>query len=276
MHFNMNAVWSRGIELVQDNFQLLLVIAAVFLLLPTVAIYLLVPDIAMLMDPTIQPDAMEAIVASMVGQLALAGLFALTFQFAGYGAMVALMGDARPTVGQALGAGMKAVPSLFVVMITFAVVYVLGAMLIMVPISLLVGVAGAPALGIIGVVPVLLFVIWLMARLSMTMPALVLGASLNPFSAMGKSFRITKPKQWPILGFWAVLFAIFMVISLLFNGVVGLVAALLGSGTAAMLILGLANGFTSLIAGMIVCGIAVAMYGQLSGPSTAAIEDTFE
>ena len=272
----MNTVWSRGIELVRDNFQLLIVIAGVFLLLPTMAIYLLVPDMQMFADPTADQDLVAARMAEMLGPLLGGGLLAAIFQFAGYGAMVALMGDDRPTVGQAIGTGFKIVPSTLAILILFMIAYVIGAGLIMLPISLLAGVSGVQALALIGIIPAVIFVVWFMARISMSMPVLVLGGTLNPVKAMIQSFKLTKPKQWSILLFWGVLVAAFTVISLLFNGVFGVIAAVIGTGTAAMLIVGLANGFTSMVSGMLVCGLSVAMFGQLSGPSNAAIEKTFD
>ncbi|WP_416228451.1 hypothetical protein [Qipengyuania sp. ASV99] len=272
----MNTVWSRGIELVRDNFQLLIVIAAMFVLLPTLAIYLLIPDFQMLADPTADQEVVAERMGELVGPLLGVGAVAAVFQFAGYGAMVALMGGDRPTVAQALGTGFKIVPSTLAIMILFAIAYVIGAVIIILPISLLVGVAGAPALGFIGIIPVLIFVVWLMARMSLSMPVLALGGTLNPITAITTSFRLTGPKQWQILLFWGVLFVAFTVISLLFNGIVGVLAALLGTGTLALLIAGLANGLTGMVSGMIICGLAVAMFTQLSGPSVAAIEDTFE
>ncbi|MFU7528753.1 hypothetical protein ACM64M_09530 [Qipengyuania sp. ASV99] len=276
MNFDMNTVWSRGIELVRDNFQLLIVIAAMFVLLPTLAIYLLIPDFQMLADPTADQEVVAERMGELVGPLLGVGAVAAVFQFAGYGAMVALMGGDRPTVAQALGTGFKIVPSTLAIMILFAIAYVIGAVIIILPISLLVGVAGAPALGFIGIIPVLIFVVWLMARMSLSMPVLALGGTLNPITAITTSFRLTGPKQWQILLFWGVLFVAFTVISLLFNGIVGVLAALLGTGTLALLIAGLANGLTGMVSGMIICGLAVAMFTQLSGPSVAAIEDTFE
>ena len=276
MNFDMNACWARAIELVRSNLQLLLVIAGVFLLLPSLATYLLVPDIEMFLDPTSDPEELAAMVSELIGPFVTYGLLSLAVQFTGYGTMVALMGDERPTVGQALGTGVKTVPSLLAVLIIFLVLYMLGGVLIALPISLLVGVAGAPALGLIVIFPVLLYVFWLMARMSLVMPAMILGGTLNPIKGIADSFRLTKPRQWMILLFWVVLGVTFVIISLLFNGVFGLVAALFGTGTVGLLILGLANGVVGVISGMLICAIAVAMYAQLSGPSEQNITETFE
>ncbi len=276
MNFDMNAVWARSVELMRDNFQLLLVIAGVFLLLPTIAMYLFIPNFQALIDPTADPEVLAAQMGEMLGPVFLGFFFGAIVQFTGYGAMVALMGDNRPTVGQAITAGLKAVPSLFVVFLLFALAYVIGALVILVPFSLIAGVAGAPALGLIGVLPVLVFVAWLMARMSMTMPAMVLGGTLNPFNAIGESFKLTGPKQWLIVVFWVVIVAVITVISLLVSGIFGLLIGLLGSGTTAMLLLGLVSGGVGVVNGIITCALAAAMYTQLSGPSAQVIEDTFD
>lgn len=276
MNFDLNAVWSRGIKLVSDNFQLLVVIAGAFLLLPTIAFYLLVPDFQMLADPGADPNIVAERMPELIGPLlgVIGTLF--LFQFAGYGAMIALIGSGRPTVAQALGTGFKIVPSTLVIFILFGIAYLIGAVVIIVPFAILGDVAGAPTAALVGVVPMLVFVAWLMARLSMSMPVLVLGGTLNPLTAIRTSFKLTGSKQWQIMLFWIVLLIAFTVISLLFNGAAGLFAALLGTGTAALLIVGFANGLTSMASGMIISGIAAAMFEQLSGPSLDAIKDTFE
>lgn len=276
MNFDMNTVWSRGLELITSNFQLLLVLAAVFLLLPTVALYLLVPDFQAFVDPAADPDVVLDRMGEIAVPLISVGLISTVIQFAGYGAMIALMGDHRPTVGQAIGSGFKIVPSTLAIMVLWMLAYFIGGIVIIIPFSLLAGLSGSTALAVIGFLPVLIFVIWLMARFSMSMPTLVLQPTLNPIQAILNSFKLTGPKQWMILLFWTVVMVIFFVISLLFNGMFGVVAALLGTGTSAMLVLGLANGVTTMASGILICALSVAMYDQLSGASTAKIEETFD
>lgn len=275
MNFDMNTCWSRAVELIQAHFQLLLIVAAVFLLLPNVAIYMLIPDMQSIVDPMADQDVVAAQMASIIGPLIGVGLVSLVLQFAGYSSMVALMSDARPTVGQALGTGIKAVPSLLGLAIIFFIMYFLGAMAIIVPFSLLGGLAGLPFVAAIGFIPVLVFVAWLAGRASMSLPIMVLEGTLNPVTAITKSFALTKPRQWPIIGFWAIIIVIMVIASLIFTSVFGLIAALTGSGTVSALILGLTSGLTGMIYGIVMCGIASAMHGQLSGPSVEAIEDTF-
>lgn len=276
MKFDMNTCWSRGIELLQGNFSLLIVIAGVFVMLPTIAIYLLVPDLQMLSDPNIDRSVIEDRMAEIIGPILGVALISSLFQFVGQAAMIALMGEERPTVGQALGTGFKTLPSLVAVLFIYMVVFFIGAMLITLPITLLAGVSGIPAFAVLAMIPMLIFALWLLARMSMTMPALVLGGTLNPLKAIQTSFTLTKPHQWQVLLFWGVVYAVITIVSLLFNGVVGVVGAIVSTGTSAMLIAGISNGVTGAITGMIICALAVAMFGQLSGPSTQRIEETFD
>ncbi len=160
-------------------------------------------------------------------------------------------------------------------MLIAMIIYMLGAFAIVLPFSLLAGVAGSPFLGVIGFIPVLVFVAWLSARMSMTLPVMVLEGTLNPITALLRSFALTKPKQWPITGFWTIIVVVMVIASLIFTSVFGLVAAIAGTGTVAALILGLASGLTGMVYGMVLCGVATAMHGQLAGPSVEAIEDTF-
>jgi len=276
MDFSMNATWSRSVELVRDNFQLLAVIGGLFLLLPTMAGYLLIPDFQALVDPSTDADASEALMAELAGPLSVLLIVAIVLNFAGYATMVALMGRARPTVGTALKTGFAAVPSTIGILILFVIAYMIGSIAVIAPVSLLASLGGVPVLSVIGAIVVVVLMIWLMARFSLSLPALVLGHSLNPAKAMAHSFRLTRPRQWAITLFWVVIFAVYLLVSLLVTGLFGVVAALMGTGTAAMALLGLVNGATAMAVGILVSAIAVAMFTHLAGPDAEQIERTFD
>lgn len=276
-HFSLNAIWSRAVELVRDNFQLLAIIAGVFLLLPTMAAYLLVPDFQALIDPSADSEEVAARLEAEAAPLIAVGLFSLLFNFAGYGTLTALMGRSRPTVAAALKTGIAIVPSIIAASIVFLIAYAIGSIAIITPISLLATLGGAPFLAFFGVIAAIVLMVWLMARLSLTMPVLVLDDIRNPLKALLRSWRLTAAKQGAILAFWVVLGVIYLVLSLLFAGLFGVIGALMGSGsTAALVLLGLVNGVMAMAVGVLLCAIAVAMYGQLAGPSAARIEETFQ
>ena len=276
MTFDMGRTWSRGIELVKENFRLLAIIAGIFLLLPTLAAYLLIPGLQDMMEPGADPEKVAEMLLANLGPLIGFVVVAIVFQFAGYGAMVALMGDTRPTVGEAIKRGFAITPSTFGILLLFMLGYFILSLIAMVPISLLAAAVGAPGLAALGAVVVLVVVVWLLARMCMGMQVLVFEDTLNPVTSVKRSFALTKPAQWRILGFWAVLTVAYIVIALLASSIFTLLGAALGNGVAGMLVVGLTNGIMAMIVGMIVCGLAVAMYGQLAGPSEASIAETFD
>ncbi|MEO0643766.1 MAG: hypothetical protein AAFY47_10180 [Pseudomonadota bacterium] len=277
MNFSMDTAWGRAMELIKDNFQLLAIVAAVFLLLPSVAVYLLMPDFVALTEPGADPEVVLAqFQESLVPILMVSGL-AMIVQFAGYGALIAMMGGARPTVGEAITTGFKITPSMLAVFVLFFLLYFIAAVVVSLPFALIAGLLGAGALaGVLAVLPILLVSVYLAARMSMSMPVVVLENTLNPFAAILRSFKLTHKKQWSILIFWTILFVAYMVVALLFTGGFGVIAALAGGGTATALILGVANGALAMAIGMIVCGLAVSIFEQLSGSDKGEVASVFE
>lgn len=276
MGFDMNGAWSRGVALVRENFQLLAVIAGLFVLLPTLAFYFLVPGMDVLMDPTADPDVMQAQVLAQAGPLATWGILGTIIQMIGYGAMVALMGNARPTVGEALKKGTFSMPSAIGAMLGFLVLYLIVAILASLPIALIAGGLGLGVLAMLIPLIVMGVALILMARFSVTLPVIVLEGTLNPLLALKRSWMLTRPARWRILGFWTLLGITYLVISLLLAGMFGLVAAMMGESDAARLLLGLLNGGLSMLIGMLVSGLVVAIHRQLAGASEDQLSATFE
>ena len=281
MDFDMNAAWERAVELIKDNFQLLAIVSAVFLLLPSLAIYLFLPNMTQLSEPGADPEVVMAQFQENLVPLITAGLLGMVVQFAGYGAMIALMGRARPTVGEAIATGFKITPTIIAVFVLYFVLYFLGAMLVVVPLALIAGLSGAgegagAIVGVLAIIPILFVAIYVAARMSMSMAVVVLEGTLNPFSALMRSFKLTHKRQWSILIFWLVLFALYFVIALLFSGGMSAIAALAGGGTLTALILGVTNGLLGMASGMIMCGLAVAIFQQLSGPDPDEVSSVFE
>jgi len=281
MNFDMNAAWERAVELIKENLQLLAIIAAVFLLLPSIAIYLFLPSMTELSDPGADPNVVMAQFQENPAPLITVGALGLIVQFAGYGAMIALMGKARPTVGEAIVTGFKITPTMIAVFVVYFLLYFLGAVLVVLPLALIAGFSrGGETVGAIvgalAVIPILLVAVYVAARMSMSMAVVVLEGTLNPFSATLRSFKLTHKRQWSILIFWVVLFALYFVIALLFSGGVSAIAALAGGGTLTALILGVTNGLLGMASGMIMCGLAVAIFQQLSGPDAGEVSSVFE
>lgn len=272
MQFDMNRTWSQALALVRKNFQLLAVIAGVFMLLPSVLFYVAFPDILAMMSVTADPEVVETQMLSMMPQLPIVGLAALLLQMVGYMAMVALIGNGRPTVGQSIVRGIKGLPALLGAIILFAAGYIAVTLVLGLVTGLLaalfgMGSEGAVAgLGAILSTVLLAVVFYVMVRFCLTLPGIVL-ERLGAVAALRRSWRLTSSRAGAIFAFFALLFVAYMVISLLLFIVFGAFGFVAGSqlmgGTA--LVLGLLSGVVGALTAVLLSGILVSIHAQLTG-----------
>jgi hypothetical protein len=286
MQFDMNRTWSQAVALVRANFQLLAVIAGVFLLLPTLALYLLNPDLMQFMALSADPAKAEAAMDAMLPRLLGYGLIVVALQLVGQMAMVAMMGSSRPTVGESLKLGARALPSVIGAAVVFIVGFLAAGLALGVVLGLLIALfaalfgtgGGTPSLAVAGLLVGLLYVavfvveLYVMVRFMMTLPIIVLEHQYNPIKALRRSWRMTGPRAWAILGFIVLLgvayFVILMVLMIAI-GALGFVSggdlaggqASTGSVVALSLVVSLAGAFVAMLAS----GILVSMHQQLAG-----------
>ncbi len=284
MSFNMNRTWSQASELVRANFQLLAIIAGVFLLLPALVFALALPDAFDLMGlGGDDPEAVQQAMAEMIGPILVYGLVGMVLQLIGYGAMVALIGEGRPTVGEAIMLGLRSLLPLIGALLLFLVGYLVLATLA----SLLAGglaalIGGAGGVGLATILGLLLLAvmvsaaIYVMTRMSLTLPIIALEGERNPIRALKRSWALSAPHRGRIFAFFVLLFIAYVVISVLLLGFTGVIAAALGGGAGAAFFTGLVNGLIGALVAMVMSGILVAMHRQLAGRSAAEIGRAFE
>ncbi len=272
MTFDMNRTWSQSLALVKANFSLLSVIAGVFLLLPNAVFYVALPELMNTLASTQDPDQMMAILQAHAGKLVTFGLLATIAQLIGYLGMIALMGDDRPTVGEALRRAFAGLPTAIGATLLLVLVYIVVGLGMSVVLGLLA--AGAGAVGgeglaavivMLGVAAVMVAVLYIVTRFTLTTPAIVLDRLANPVTAMKRSWNLTRANAMKIFGFFALLFVAYMVIALLLGGIVGVIAAALGGGAATALVNGLFNGVLGAGVAMVFSAILTSMHQQLTG-----------
>ena len=285
MKLDMNHAWQQGMSLVGANWQLLLVLAGVFLFLPSLALAVMMPELfGGQMAGMSDPDELNAFFLENWQRFTVATTLATFFQFVGYMAMIALMGAHRPTVGEALKIAAISLPSMIAAFIIFLIGYMVLVGVLSLVIGLIAGGLAAVGLGEGGAVVIvfLLFIplfiaqFYLMSRLSMTMPAMVIERRLNPFGALGRSWSLTAGNGLRLFLFYVLLviayFVILMVVSLFTAGIFGLAAdastALMGNAIATSLI--------GAVFAMIFSGVVAAIFRQLSGPDEQTVSETFD
>lgn len=275
MQFEMNRTWSEAVRLVKANFQLLALLAGIFLLLPSLLMIVSMPQAVQLFaNPAASPEAVSEQLVQSMPSFSVIILVMLAISMVGYGAMVALIGPARPTVGGAIASAFRALPTVIAAFLIFVVGYLLAALLLgvvagllAVALSFAVGQGGA---SIVISVLLLVAIAYVLARFSLLLPVVIIDNVRNPLAAFARSWRLTAPAHWRILRFFVLLFVAYFVIALLVVLVLGGVSAAV-SEDGAMLVLGVISGLLGMIVAMIFSAILVSMHGQLAGPHAGEV-----
>lgn len=274
MQFDMNRTWSQAVAMVRGNFQLLALIAGIFMLLPSLIMVIAMPQVFELALPGADPQAAEqrlaALMPSFIGVITVIMLVSLV----GYAAMVALIGPARPTVGGAIGRAITALPTLVGAFLVFLVGYVVAVLVAGLVVGLLaaaLGMAAGNGLAAFLLVVGLLAVIgYLLSRFALLLPVVVLDGVRNPLRAYTRSWRQTRPARWRIFGFFVLLTVAYFVIALVLVMVMGLLGAAAG-GTGSLFAFGIVSGVLGMLVAMLVSGILVSLHQQLAGGDSPAL-----
>ncbi|HUD27295.1 MAG TPA: lipoyltransferase [Novosphingobium sp.] len=282
MKFDSNSAWTDAMAAVRANREVLLALGGVFFLLPTLLSTVFLTDLQTRMIEAMganKPQVLNRMMTDNLGLLLGFGLGGMIAQMIGYLSVTALIGDrGRPTVGESISRGLRAVPSLFAV----TVVAFLATMAATVALSLLVvglfsllGAAGAGS--VLVVVLLMLALTYASVKFSLIVPVLVTDGIGNPVAAMARSWKLTRGNSLRLFGFYTLLmlgyFAIAMVATFVLVGPVMLV---LGQGQIAILVMGLVSGAIGAVASIVLAAVVSQTHRQLAGPSPEAMADVFE
>lgn len=280
MEFDMGRAWNDAIARFGANFSLLAILGGVFFFLPSLVMFIALPDVmGTLMSPNMDPADMETVMANLGGTFF--GIYALILlaSMVGYVAMVALLGDGRrPSVGEAIGIGFKALLPMIAILLILAVAYIVVVLLGGLLAGLIIGAIGAvstgaaSALGFVMVLGLIAALLWIMTRLSMVTPVIALENTMNPFTVLRRSWSLTRPAQTRLFLFYFVLFIAYFVIALVAFMIMGVISTALGAPS----VLGFLNGIVGALVAMLFSALFVAVYLQLAGATPANIGDTFE
>ena len=274
MKFDMSAAWSEVTRLLSANRQVLLIVAGVFFFLPSV-IYGLVfnSELAGLEAAQAgEPDfeAMTQGFARVFGQYWWILLLTTIVQWFGTLAMLVLLTDrSRPTVGQALGAGLRLLLPYLGAQILMSCVF---GILLLLPFATAAS-AGTGAGVLVGFVA-LVTLIYLYTKFLLVAPVVATERIVNPLAAISRSWRLTKGNSLRLFLFVFLLAVAFIVVGGVASMIAGLAFALAGADAALVgdaIVSGLVN---ALFTAIFVAAVAAA-YRQLAGPGSATVNDTF-
>ena len=284
MDFDMNRTWTQAQGLLSNNMQLLGIIAGVFMLVPGMLFYVAMPDITtqLATQTNPDPDQMMAMLREAAVPLVVLGLVSFVAQTLGYLAMIAVMAEDRPTVGEALRRALAFLPTAIGVTLVMLLGYLLAALVMGLALGLVIAAATAVGgqvlavfLTLICVLAVLVGIMFLATRFILTMPIIALEGITGPIAVIRRSWNLTREHAWKICIFFVLIFAAYFVIAMVLGAVFGVIAGLLGNGSASALVLGLSNGLIGAAVAMLFSAIMVALHRQLTGVSGPTIDQTF-
>lgn len=282
MKFDSNRAWADAMAAVRANREVLLALGGVFFLLPTLLSTVFLTDLQTLMMESMsanKPQVLNRLMTDNMGLLLGFGLGGMVAQMIGYLSVTALIGGrGRPTVGESISGGLRALPSLFAVAIVGFLATVLGTVVFsLVVVGLFSAIGAGTAGGVLAVVLLLVAVTYASVKFSLIVPVIVHEGLGNPIAAMARSWKLTRGNSLRLFGFYTLLmlgyFAIAVVSTFI---VVGPVMLVLGQGNIATLIMGLVSGAIGAVASIILAAVVSETHDQLAGPSKEAMADLFE
>ncbi len=271
MKFDMGQAWREAVAMISANREVMLIVSGVFFFLPSLAAVLLIPE----MQPPASQDSeqIQQFLADFYLDNAPYFIAMAIIQTIGLLALLALLrDDSKPTVGDALKIGLTGLlPYIGTQLIVAFAIALVALLLIALPAA-----SGIAALALIfGLIAVIVFV-YVMIRLSLTLPVIAIEKQFNPLAVLRRAWQLTKGATLSLFAFYALLIVVFVVISLVASMIVGIPVALLGPGTAAQIASGIVSGVIGAAGTMIFAAVLAAVHRQLAGPSAGRLSETFE
>lgn len=271
MKIGMERAWDRAVTLLKGNKDVLAILAGLFFFLPGFAgVFFLgeQPQIAQGMTPEQMVPLLQAYFLSIMPYL----LVVTVVGAIGRLAMLVLFTDrSRPTVQEALKRGLLGVVPYILVTVIVAIAFSLvAAILAIAPAK-----AGAMALAGIGVGLLIVLAIYVSIKVSLSPAVIVAEHTLNPLTAIRRSWQLTRGNSLRLLLFYLLLVIPYVIIAALAEGLFGALGALVGGSQGQLFVGGAASALVGALWGALISAITAALYEQLSGSPKAAAT-TFE
>jgi hypothetical protein len=228
MKLDLSATWNDAMAMLRANLDLISAIAGLFLLLPNIALPFLVTRPAA--PPAhATPAQAAAYLSQLLGDNWPVFLGGTLLSTVGTLAILSLVMDrSRPTVAEALRAGLFALPVAILANVIQSAVVVAGLFLFIVP------------------------GLYLLARLALLSPVIVVEHERNPLTVIVRSFRLTRGNGWRLLLLLGVALVVGTIVSSAASSIAGILVGLLLPRELAQLTVGV-------VGGTIDCALAVTL-----------------
>ncbi len=271
MKLDSNRAWKEASRNVSRNREAIVAVGGVFFLLPQLALALFFPQ------PEPAVGMSEAQIMELVQAYYLATLPALLpmvfCQALGTVTLLTLLSHvARPTVGEALRHSLSGVLTYLGAQIVLGLAIGFGGGLVL---SLL-ALGGGRALLVAGLLLVLVAVVAIVLRVSLSAAVVAIEGERNPMRALRRSWALTAGNGWRLFGFCALVFVAFLVIQMVVGIVVGIPLAMLGSSYAVQLGTALVSSLMNALMAVYLVAIVGAVHHQFAGVPAEQERRTFE
>jgi hypothetical protein len=255
-----NAAWKEASALVAANREVLFALAGVFFLIPSLAFAVFIGEPAM--EPGVDREQMLAAMSEFYGKAWWLILLSSVMQIVGILAVLTLMRDrSRPTVGEAIAAGLGGTLSYLAAQLLFIVGLALVGGLLIGVLSLV-----SPVLGVVTACVMFLAAVFLGFRLILLAPVVAVEGQRNPITALRRSWALTQGHFWRIFAFVALVTILFLIVLGIIMLVVGLILAVATSGDVQRIIAAAISSALTAVAIVYFAGILAAIHRQLAGP----------
>jgi hypothetical protein len=243
-----SAVWDDTAALLRAHGSLIAAIAGVFLFLPTLLLRVLTVEPAGLEGAQVDPiHAVAAFRSYLFANLPWLLLVRIV-QAAGTLAILRLvLGPRGTSVGGAIGAAFRLLPSYFVAFLLISFAEGIGLFLLVLP------------------------WLYLMARFAPLAPVFAAEQRRNPFDAMARAWDLTRHRGWAIMGLILLVAIGGGVAMLVANGLVGVVFLLLGGKTLGPLLVEIVGAATGAAFATLLIVLDAAIYRAVAPQISAAI-----
>ena len=273
---DMGKAWNDAVALLSANKDVVLIVAGVFFFLPNAIAALAMPQAtAEFAEMTAanadsDPQAMLDMMLAVYSEIWWIIVLLAGFQAIGMLGLMALLTNAsRPTVGEALGFGTKA-------LIPYIAVQLLASLLmvLVVGVPTAIGALVAPALGALLALVGIVLAVYVYVKLSLTSPVIAIERTLNPFAVLRRSWQLTKGNSFRLFAFYLLLIIVLAVISII-AGMIWTVFGIMGEQIG-LFASAIGGALVSMASVAIFMAVLVAVHRQLSGGTDEAVRETFD
>lgn len=265
MRFDSNRAWQEATALVSANRDVLWAVGGVFLVLPSFAVGILAPP----PEPPAgaDSDAMVALLSNYYNSAWPWLLGMALCQVIGTLAMLALYTDrTRPTVAEALKLALRGAFPVISAQVLAGMGFAAAALI---PIALA-AMTGVQALATVTVAACLAGLIYLMVRISLVPPVVMVDGERGPIAALKRSWQLTRGNAGRLLLFYALLLIGFGIVILLVGGLADLLLRLVLGVELGSALGTLVSAALQAVMAIVFMAVYASSHRQLARPNEAA------